>query len=115
MLALLSEHLELLLKIFQSFLDRLLTFVALLVTLLERRGELLAILSESHELLIFAAQCFIKLLNQIILHLKLIVDMMHVHAIHIALSPGVPTWLQRGNKFLAALVDDRVSRVQVTM
>ena len=62
-LALLSEHLKLLLQIFQGLLDRLLALVSLLISSLERSGKDLTVLGQSIQLFFFAAECKLQLLN----------------------------------------------------
>lgn len=69
LLALLCEHLQLLLQVFECLLDCLLTSVALLVPLFQRRRESFAVFRQGQQLLIFATQCSVKLLYQIVLHL----------------------------------------------
>ena len=71
-LALSSEHMQLLFKVFQRLFDRLLAAITFLVSHLERTRQMLTVLCQSVQLLVLAPQSLIQLLDQIVLHLYLI-------------------------------------------
>ena len=111
-LALGREHLQLLFQVLQSLLDGLLAAVSLLVSRLQRARQVLAVLRESAQLLVFATERRVQLGDQLILALQLLGQPPQVLAFSwLEVVAGVV--LLHPHELLAALVRRILSLVRV--